>query len=173
MLKVAINFEQQLWPSLINQIYLNTNNTRLAKSEKKIGVLLERSTRITKLTFIKAFKKIGADITPEQWVVLDNLYHQNGQTQTELCEKAYKNKPTISRIIDITCDKKYTARKSFDGDRRKSKIFLTAKGKKLVEKCSTEVKTLRKLSWKGLTKQDYETFCKITDKLFDNFSTYK
>lgn len=143
------------------------------KVEKKVGVLLERSTRITKLTFIKAFKKIGADITPEQWVVLDNLYQQNGQTQTELCDKAYKNKPTISRIIDITCQKKFTTRKNVIGDRRKFKIFLTAKGKKLVEKCQAEVKGLRQLSWKSLTNKDYDTFIKITDQLFDNLSSYK
>lgn len=143
------------------------------KHEKKIGLLLERSTRITKLTFIKAFKNIGADITPEQWVVLDNLYRHNGQTLTELCEKAYKNKPTMSRIIDLTCDKKFTVRKNFDGDRRKSKIFLTAKGKKLVEKCTPEVKKLRDLSWKNLSNEDFEIFCKITDQLFDNLSSYK
>jgi len=143
------------------------------KKENKIGILLERSTRITKLTFIKAFKKIGADITPEQWVVLDNLYLQKGQTLTELCEKAYKNKPTMSRIIDLTCIKKYTVRKSFDGDRRKIKIFLTAKGKKLVEKCIPEVEKLRALSWDKLSKKDFEVFCKITDQLFDNLSSYK
>ncbi len=143
------------------------------KQEKKVGILLERSTRITKLTFIKAFKKIGADVTPEQWVVLDNLYLQNGQTQTELCEKAYKNKPTISRIIDITCQKKLTTRKNFTGDRRKFKIFLTAKGKKLVEKCNPEIEKLRALSWKSLTKKDYETLNKITDQLFENLSSYE
>jgi len=143
------------------------------KHEKKVGVLLERSTRVTKLTFIKAFKKIGADITPEQWVVLDSLYRQNGETLTELCEKAYKNKPTMSRIIDLTCLKKYTIRKSFNGDRRKTKIFLTAKGKKLVEKCIPEVKKLRDLSWRKLSKKDFETFCKITDQLFENMTSYK
>ncbi len=143
------------------------------KNEKKVGILLERSTRITKLTFIKAFKKIDADITPEQWVILDSLYKENGQTQTDLCQKAYKNKPTISRIIDITCEKKYTKRKNFDGDRRKLKIFLTAKGTKLVEKCAPEIEALRDLSWKGLSNQDYNTFCKVTDQLFKNFSSYE
>lgn len=143
------------------------------KKEKKVGVLLEQATRITKLTFIKAFKNIGADITPEQWVILDSLYRENGQTQTELGQKAFKNKPTISRIIDITCDKKYTKRKNFDGDRRKFKIYLTAKGTKLVEKCIPEIEKLRILSWKGLKSKDYDVFCHIIDQLFKNFSTYK
>lgn len=79
----------------------------------------------------------------------------------------------MSRIIDLTCDKKFTVRKNFDGDRRKSKIFLTAKGKKLVEKCTPEVKKLRDLSWKNLSNEDFEIFCKITDQLFDNLSSYK
>ena len=152
---------------------LDKHYTLAQTSKKKIGILLERSTRITKLSFIKAFKKLGADITPEQWVVLDCLSQENGQTQTELCEKAYKNKPTVSRIIDITCNKKLTQRKAFAGDKRKSKIFLTAKGKKLVEKCSPEIDRLRELSWKGLTGKDYDQFCNITEQIFDNLSKYK
>lgn len=143
------------------------------KQDKKVGLLLEQATRITKLTFIRAFKNIGADITPEQWAILDCLYQDNGLTQTELGEKIYKNKPTISRIIDITCEKKYTKRKNFIGDRRKFQIYLTAKGKKLVEKCIPEVQKLRLLSWKGLTNKDYETFNKIANQLFVNFNTYE
>lgn len=143
------------------------------KKEKKVGVLLEQATRVTKLTFIKAFKKVGADITPEQWAILDCLYHESGLTQTELGERVYKNKPTISRIIDITCEKKYTKRKKFIGDRRKFQIFLTAKGKKLVEKCTPEVKKVRVRSWNGLSNEDYDTFCNITKQLFKNFEGYE
>ncbi len=79
----------------------------------------------------------------------------------------------MSRIIDLTCQKKYTVRKNFDGDRRKFKISLTTKGKKLVEKCIPEVEKLRDLSWEKLNKKDFDVFCKITDQLFDNLSSYK
>ena len=142
-------------------------------ANKKIGVLLDQANRITKLAFIKLFKNLKVDITPEQWVILDTLYVEDGLSQTELGEKAFKNKPTISRIIDNTSDKKYTKRKTNEGDRRKFRIHLTAKGRKLVEKCIPEVNKLRDHSWKGLTNNDYITFQRITQQLFNNFDEYK
>ena len=141
--------------------------------EKRIGVLLEQANRITKLSFIKVFKKLGVDITPEQWVILDTLYKQDALSQTELGEIAYKNKPTISRIIDLTSRKKLTKRKACTHDRRKYRIQLTAKGRKVVEKCSPEINKLRDFSWKGLTNKDYAEFQRITSQLFENFNEYK
>ena len=142
-------------------------------SEKKVGILLEQANRISKLTFIRVFKKLEVDITPEQWVILDALYSENGLTQTQLGDIAYKNKPTISRIIDNTCLKKYTKRKIYAGDKRKFSIHLTAKGKKLVEKCTPEINKLRDYSWNGLSNQDYMQFKRITERIFENFNDYK
>lgn len=142
-------------------------------TEKKVGILLEQANRISKLTFIRVFKKLRVDITPEQWVILDALYSENGLSQTELGHIAYKNKPTISRIIDNTCQKNYTKRKNNPGDRRKFSIHLTAKGKKLVEKCNPEINKLRNYSWNGLSQEDYTHFTRITQQLFENFNEYE
>ncbi len=142
-------------------------------SKKKVGILLEQANRVSKLTFIRVFKKLEVDITPEQWVILDALYSEDGLTQTELGEIAYKNKPTISRIIDNTCLKKYTKRKTCAGDRRKFRIHLTAKGIKLVEKCTPEINKLRDYSWNGLSNADYTQFKRITEQIFENFNDYK
>lgn len=142
-------------------------------AEKKVGILLEQANRISKLTFIRVFKKLEVDITPEQWIILDALYSEDGLSQTELGDIAYKNKPTISRIIDITCQKKFTKRKNNPGDRRKFRIHLTAKGKRLVEKCTPEINKLRDYSWNGLSNQDYMNFIRITQQLFENYNEYK
>lgn len=142
-------------------------------AEKKVAILLEQANRISKLTFIRVFKKLKVDITPEQWIIMDALYSEDGLSQTELGEIAYKNKPTISRIIDNTCQKNYTKRKPNPTDRRKFSIHLTAKGKKLVEKCTPEINNLRNYSWNGLSNQDYMHFTRITQQIFENFNEYK
>ena len=142
-------------------------------SKKKVGILLEQANRNSKLTFIRVFKKLEVDITPEQWIILDALYSENELTQTQLGDIAYKNKPTISRIIDNTCHKNYTKRKTCAGDRRKFRIHLTAKGKKLVEKCTPEINKLRNYSWNGLSSADYMEFKRITERIFENFTDYK
>ena len=72
---------------------------------KRIGYYLERTTRIVKLSYLKALKENGIDLTPEQWVILDNLYKEDGQSQKDLANGSFKNAPTISRILDIPVDK--------------------------------------------------------------------
>lgn len=140
--------------------------------DKKVGFILESNTRIAKLSFIKVFKKLKVDLTPEQWVILDNLSQEDGLTQTALAKKSFKNTPTISRIIDVLEKKNLIIRKADADDRRKQKVYLTTSGKNLVKKCAKEISSLRKLSWEGLSDEDYDEFLRITEKIFENFQRY-
>lgn len=142
-------------------------------SDKKIGFLLERTTRIAKLSFTKAFKKMDVDITPEQWIVLDKLDVNKAMSQKEIGNESFKNAPTISRIIDNLVRKGLVNRTSEENDRRKTSISLTEDGRKLVKKCRKEVDGLRDLSWNNLTDRDYKEFNRIIDQIFDNFEGYE
>lgn len=141
-------------------------------SDKKIGFLLERTTRIAKLSFTKAFKKMGVDITPEQWIVLDKLDLNKEMSQKEIGSESFKNAPTISRIIDNLVRKGFVSRTSEESDRRKTAISLTLSGNDLVAKCRKEIDELRDLSWNNLTDQDYKDFNRIIDQVFENFEGY-
>jgi len=141
-------------------------------SDKKIGFLLERTTRIAKLSFSKAFKKLGVDITPEQWIVLDKLDMKKEMSQKEIGNESFKNAPTISRIIDNLVRKGFVSRESEENDRRKTAISLTPNGKKLVAQCRLEIDTLRDLSWNNLSDRDYKEFNRIIDQIFENFEGY-
>ena len=140
--------------------------------DKKIGFLLERTTRIAKLSFTKAFKKLGVDITPEQWIVLDKLDVNKEMSQKEIGNESFKNAPTISRIIDNLVKKGYVSRVSEASDRRKTSISLTKSGKELVDGCRVEIDALRALSWNKLTDNDYKEFNRIIDQVFENFEGY-
>ena len=137
--------------------------------EKRIGVILERTTRIAKLAFGKVFKKMNIDLTPEQWILLDMLYLQGEMTQKEIGNSSFKDAPTISRIIDNLVKKQLVYRVSQEADRRKSLISLSPKGTEIVTICKSEVNRLRMASWDGLTEADYDHFLKIMDRIFTNF----
>ncbi len=141
-----------------------------SKVPKSIGYLLERTTRITKLSFGKAFKDIGVDITPEQWVILESLSRHDGQTQTELASKSFKNAPTISRILDLLCSKGLTERVPVKDDRRSFQVYLTREGKQIIARCQEVVVSLRLQGWSNLTEDDYESFMRIMNQIFDNYS---
>ncbi|MEM9546014.1 MAG: MarR family transcriptional regulator [Bacteroidota bacterium] len=143
-----------------------------AHSDKKIGFLLERTTRIAKLSFTKAFKKLNVDITPEQWIVMDKLDMKKEMSQKEIGNESFKNAPTISRIIDNLVRKGFVSRVSGESDRRKTVISLTLSGKELVNQCRKEIDSLRDLSWKHLSDRDYAEFNRIIDQVFENFESY-
>ena len=139
------------------------------KTTRTYGTLIDRTMRIIKLSYLKGFKEVGLDLTPEQWVMIDTLYSNNGISQTELANGSFKNAPTVSRIIDLLCKKGLTERQRFDNDRRRYKIFLTPKGKATFKKAHPVVKRLRKQGWKDLTEEDYGNFVRIIETVFKNF----
>ncbi|MFT5165928.1 MAG: DNA-binding MarR family transcriptional regulator [Saprospiraceae bacterium] len=140
------------------------------KHSKEYGTLIDRTLRIIKLNFIQGFKEVGVDLTPEQWVMIDRLHQQNGISQTELANGSFKNAPTVSRIIDLLCQKGLTERNRFDNDRRRYKIFLTEKGIETFNKANPVAQKLREQGWSNLSESDYENFTRIMNQVFDNFS---
>jgi len=141
------------------------------KNNLPIGFLLERTTRIVKLQFHKAFKNLKIDMTPEQWVIMDALFQENNQPQKKLADVSYKNAPTISRIIDVLSKKGWVERKMSKQDRRVYIISQTKEGKAIYKKVIGEVERLRDLGWNGLTSKDYKDFTRIINQVFDNYNT--
>ncbi len=137
---------------------------------KPIGYLLERTTRVVKLSFHKCFKDLGIDITPEQWVVMDSLYQKNDQSQKDLASGSFKDAPTISRIINVLEKKEWVLRKASEADRRFFIIHQTEEGRRITEILQSEISKIREQGWKGLSQEDYDAFTKIINQVFENYS---
>lgn len=140
------------------------------QESKAYGTLIDRTLRMIKLQFIQGFKNGGIDLTPEQWVIIDELHHRNGISQTELANGSFKNAPTVSRIIDLLVQKGMVERQRFENDRRRYRIFLTSQGSETFEKANPIVQDLRKKGWNKLSEEDYENFARIANQIFENFS---
>ncbi len=139
------------------------------KDTKNFGAYIDRTIKVIKLNYLKAFKEAGIDLTTEQWVIMDSLYKNNGVSQTDLANGSFKNAPTVSRIIDLMCKKNLTTRQRFENDRRRYKIFLTEEGQATYEKALPIVEELRRQGWEGLSDEDYEVFLRIMNQIFQNF----
>src|SRR6188474_2888955 len=46
----------------------------------------------------KNFRNAGLDITIEQWTVLYHLWKEDSLNQQELCNRTYRDKPSITRL---------------------------------------------------------------------------
>ncbi|WP_165020440.1 MarR family winged helix-turn-helix transcriptional regulator [Dysgonomonas sp. ZJ279] len=80
------------------------------------------------------FRKEGLDITPEQWTVLAFLWREDGVTQQTLCNSTFKDKPSMTRLIDNLVKQNLVCRNASVKDRRSNYIFLTDTGKSIKEK---------------------------------------
>ena len=74
------------------------------------------------------FRQEGVEITPEQWTILLFLWEKDGVTQQELCNATFKDKPSMTRLIDNMERQHLVVRISDKKDRRNNLIHLTKTG---------------------------------------------
>lgn len=80
---------------------------------------------------LRKFRSNNMDITPEQWTVLIFLWEKDGVTQQELCNATFKDKPSMTRLIDNMERQHLVVRISDKKDRRTNIIHLTKDGRAL------------------------------------------
>jgi DNA-binding MarR family transcriptional regulator len=81
----------------------------------------------------KKFNSAGLNLTIEQWSVLYHLWKQDGISQQELCNATFRDKPSITRLVDNLERLQLVKRVAADSDRRINLIFLTKQAQKLQE----------------------------------------
>jgi len=132
------------------------------------GFFIERTAKKIRQHLQKKFNEIGADLTVDQWVVLDLLQETDGLSQNEIAQRSFKDAPTVTRIIDLLCKKGLLTRQADTKDRRKFSIVLTPAGKQKIAEIYPTVVSVRKQGWHGLSSEDYDRLISILNKIFDN-----
>ena len=134
-----------------------------------VGTILDRTTRLLKQHYLRAFRLEGIDISTEQWVLLDRLQTGGHASQTELANGTYKDAPTVSRIIDKLAKKKLVERRRFPNDRRRYLVCITETGQDVHNRIMPYVRDLRKQTWNGLSEEDYSRLQEILQHIRGNF----
>ena len=116
----------------------------------------------------RSFRKENIDITPEQWTVLYYLWLKDGVNQQELCNATFKDKPSMTRLIDNLEKQGLVIRSASQSDRRINVITLTEKGKRLDEITQPIVTETKDAALKGLTDAEIETAQLLLNKVFNN-----
>ena len=137
--------------------------------KKEIGVYIDRTYKVVRQDLINRFKNANIDITPEQWVILSQLEDKT-LSQVELAGKSFKDKHTVSRIIDLLQKKGFVARTQDSDDGRRFFVSLTDLGKLETAKAKRHVFASRELGWENLTESEYYQLLFLLDKLFTSYS---
>jgi DNA-binding MarR family transcriptional regulator len=111
--------------------------------------------RIRTVTY-RAFGEHGLELTPEQWIVLVRLWQEDGRTQSELCESTFRDKPTMSRILDVMERGALVRRVPSETDARARIVRLTPTGKALQPKLVPLAKQVVAQLERGIPQEDLE-----------------
>jgi DNA-binding MarR family transcriptional regulator len=108
------------------------SNNQFKKGELYSFVTGKASTAIAR-RLQKKFNTAGLNLTIEQWSVLYHLWKQEGISQQELCNATFRDKPSITRLVDNLEKQNLVKRVPSETDRRINLIFLTRQAQKLQE----------------------------------------
>ena len=118
----------------------------------------------------KNFKQSGIEITVEQWSVLYQLWKADAMSQQELCNATFRDKPSITRLVDNLEKLKLVKRTASKEDRRMNLIVLTDAGKKLEEKCIELANITLNEALTGVTTEQIDTAKEVLQTVYDNLS---
>lgn len=150
--------------SCINN-YMNSNQFK--KGELYSFITGKASTAIGR-RLQKNFKAANIEITIEQWSVLYHLWKQDGMSQQQLCEATFRDKPSITRLVDNLEKYNLVKRVGNKKDRRINLICLTAEGKKLEEESMSVANQTLNEALEGVTNQQIEIAKEVLQQVYDN-----
>ena len=97
--------------------------------------------------------------------------HQGKMTTSELSNRMLKDKPTLTRIVDILVRDGLVTRTGDSVDRRRMVIRLTKSGRKKVSRAAIVVQALRRDVSRGVTKREKAQLGRILAKINANIET--
>ena len=142
-------------------------NNQFKKSELYAFITGKASTAIAR-RMQKNFKQQGIDITIEQWSVLYHLWKEDGMSQQALCDATFRDKPSITRLVDNLEKLKLVKRVPSKEDRRINMIYLTTDAQKLQEQSIEVASQTLNEALDGVTHGQIEIAKEVLQKVYEN-----
>jgi DNA-binding MarR family transcriptional regulator len=117
---------------------------------------------------IEAIKVQGISLTPEEGTILNQLWLNDKQTQSQLAEFVFKGPSTVTRQIDSLVKKQLVTRVICENDRRKVYACLTPQGKKLKLKLIPMAEDFLNDITQNISPADLETTLRTLNLLREN-----
>ena len=118
------------------------------RPDHNLGFLVHDVARLMRVAYDRRAKALG--LTRSQWWVLNNLYFNDGITQSELADLLDVEKPTLGRLLDRLEVKGWIAREADRHDRRAKRVHLTGEVQAVMRALRTIAAGLRNDALEGM-----------------------
>ncbi len=116
----------------------------------------------------KKFNSAGLNLTIEQWSVLYHLWKQDGISQQELCKATFRDKPSITRLVDNLEKAGLVKRVASEHDRRINCIYLTRQAQRLQEESMELAEETLNEALKTVAPEKIEICKEVLQIVYDN-----
>jgi DNA-binding MarR family transcriptional regulator len=124
------------------------------RPDRNFGFLVHDVARLMRVAYDRRTRDLG--LTRSQWWVLNNLYFNQGITQSELADLLDIEKPTLGRLLDRLEGKGWLERRSDPIDRRAKRVYLTGNVQSLMQALRRLAADLRAQALDGLDELERE-----------------
>jgi len=142
-------------------------NNHFKKGELYSFITGKASTAIAR-RLQKKFNTSGLNLTIEQWSVLYHLWKEDGKSQQELCNATFRDKPSITRLVDNLEKLGLVKRMPSENDRRINKVQLTKQALKLHEESMALAEETLNEALEGVPTEHINLCKEVLQKVYDN-----
>lgn len=143
------------------------SNNQFKKGELYSFITGKASTAIAR-RLQKKLNEAGLNLTIEQWSVMYQLWKQDGISQQDLCNATFRDKPSITRLVDNLEKLGLVKRVASESDRRINKIELTRQSLKLQEQTMMLAEETLNEALDGVPAEKVEVCKEVLQIVYDN-----
>lgn len=143
--------------------------THFKKGELYSFITGKASTAIAR-RLQRKFNAAGVNLTIEQWSVLYHLWKKDGMSQQELCNATFRDKPSITRLVDNLERLELVKRVPDKKDRRINNVFLTKNAETLESQTLQLAEETLNEALAGVPQEQIEMCKEVLQKVYDNLS---
>jgi len=137
------------------------------KLEDVLYYLIEKTNKVIRRYSQVRFSEAGIEVTVDQWLVLKKISDSERITQIELANALFKDRASITRILDLLLGKRLV-RKEEGADKRAYELALTPNGQKFMEQAMVIVKNVRKKGVETMSEKEQEQLRSSLQKIIKN-----
>ena len=131
---------------------------------------LDRAIKSYRQYAQKRLNENGFSITIDQWLVLKTITDHDDISQNEIAEFIFKDKASVTRIIDLLITKGYLKRETPAENRRRVRLTITKAGKDIIEQILPTIKGNRKNALVNCSAKELLIVESVLDKIIQNCS---
>lgn len=132
---------------------------------------LEKTVKIYRQFFQSQLKINGFDITLDQWLILHTVAEYPDISQNDIAEKVFKDKASVTRIIELLVQNGFLTRAIHLTNRRMFQLTITQKGLGTIEKLNDLVQKFRQTALTEISTELLLTTQSVLKTIANNCTT--